>query len=230
MDRNRKMLKMIEKNNSWRLILAMIRIAIYGITGIAVNLYILMKAASGDRGMGDALALWILASILAVIGIERKEKIFESCSLVFLGLLVFMPILDAILKENVALLAGITAVTGVFVSIAGALSCSRFVLKTVIGKEAKCLFSEPGEKFDDLLKKLKKEINEEGILKKDHDEALYLRMKYFFENEAPQIIIQRKEEAARNEELHRRELEEGRKKMQKFSDKYSGNLELEKKR
>lgn len=52
MDRNRKMLKMIEKNNSWRLILAMIRIAIYGITGIAVNLYILMKAASGDRGMG----------------------------------------------------------------------------------------------------------------------------------------------------------------------------------
>ena len=70
MDRNRKMLKMIEKNNSWRLILAMIRIAIYGITGIAVNLYILMKAASGDRGMGDALALWILASILAVIGIE----------------------------------------------------------------------------------------------------------------------------------------------------------------
>lgn len=40
MDRNRKMLKMIEKNNSWRLILAMIRIAIYGITGIAVNLYI----------------------------------------------------------------------------------------------------------------------------------------------------------------------------------------------
>lgn len=48
----------------------MIRIAIYGITGIAVNLYILMKAASGDRGMGDALALWILASILAVIGIE----------------------------------------------------------------------------------------------------------------------------------------------------------------
>ena len=70
MDRNRKMLKMIEKNNSWRLILAMIRIAIYGITGIAVNLYILMKAASGDRGMGNALALWILASILAVIGIE----------------------------------------------------------------------------------------------------------------------------------------------------------------
>lgn len=131
-----------------------------------------------------------------LIGIERKEKIFESCSLVFLGLLVFMPILDAILKENVALLAGITAVTGVFVSIAGALSCSRFVLKTVIGKEAKCLFSEPD----------------------------------FFENEAPQIIIQRKEEAARNEELHRRELEEGRKKMQKFSDKYSGNLELEKKR
>lgn len=165
-----------------------------------------------------------------LIGIERKEKIFESCSLVFLGLLVFMPILDAILKENVALLAGITAVTGVFVSIAGALSCSRFVLKTVIGKEAKCLFREPGEKFDDLLKKLKKEINEEGILKKDHDEALYLRMKCFFENEAPQIIIQRKEEAARNEELHRRELEEGRKKMQKFSDKYSGNLELEKKR
>lgn len=39
MDRNRKMLKMIEKNNSWRLILAMIRIAIYGITGIAVNVF-----------------------------------------------------------------------------------------------------------------------------------------------------------------------------------------------
>lgn len=164
-----------------------------------------------------------------LIGIEKKEKIFKSCSLVFLGLFVFLPILDALLKQNVAPIAG-TAVAGLAVSIAGALSCSRFVLKTVIGKEAKCLFSEPGEKFDDLLKKLKKEINEEGILKKDHDEALYLRMKYFFENEAPQIIIQRKEEAARNEELHRRELEEGRKKMQKFSDKYSGNLELEKKR
>lgn len=53
-------------------------------------------------------------------------------------------------------------------------------------------------------------------------------MKCFFENEAPQIIIQRKEEAARNEELHRRELEEGRKRMQKFSDKYSGKLDLKK--
>lgn len=164
-----------------------------------------------------------------LIGIEKKEKIFESCFLVFSGIFVSLPILDAILKQNVALIAG-TAVAGMLISIAGAFSCSRFVLKTVIGKEAKCLFSGPGEKFDDLLKKLKKEINEEGILKKDYDEALYLRMKYFFENEAPQIIIQMKEEAARNEELHRRELEEGRKKMQDFSDKYSGNLELEKKR
>ena len=163
-----------------------------------------------------------------LIGIERKEKIFESCSLVFLGLLVFMPILDALLKQNVAPIAG-TAVAGLAVSIAGALSCSRFVLKAVIGKETKWLFSKPNKEFDNLLKNFKKEINEEGILKKDFSEALYLRMKYFFENEAPQIILQRKEEAAKNEELHRRELEEGRNRMKEFSDKYSGNLKLEKK-
>ena len=70
MDRNRKMLKMIEKNNSRRLILAMIRIAIYGINGIAVNLYILMKAASGAEGMGNVMALWMIFSLPAITGIE----------------------------------------------------------------------------------------------------------------------------------------------------------------
>ena len=52
MDRNRKMLKMIEKNNSWRLILAMIRIAIYGITGIAVNLIYFNESRLGGSRNG----------------------------------------------------------------------------------------------------------------------------------------------------------------------------------
>ena len=98
----------------------------------------------------------------------------------------------------------------------------------------KWLFNKPYEELSILLKKFEREIKEEGILEKDFDEALYLRTKYFFENEAFKIIQQRKIEAARKEELHRKKMEEqaeeGRKKMQKFSDKYSGNLELEKKR
>lgn len=170
-----------------------------------------------------------------LIGIERKEKIFGNCFLAFSTLFLVSPILSILLDtffnryKIIILFAGI-AVIGLFISIFGINFYSEIVFKAIFGEEVKWLFNKPYEELSILLKKFEREIKEEGILKKDFDEALYLRTKYFFENEAPQIIIQRKEEAARNEELHRRELEEGRKKMQKFSDKYSGNLELEKKR
>lgn len=111
---------------------------------------------------------------------------------------------------------------------------SKAVLKMVMGEEVKQFSDNPYIEFRNLMRNFKKEIREEGILEKDFDEALYLRMKYFFENEVAEIIQKRKIETSIKEELQKRKMEEqaeeGRKKMQKFSDKYSGNLELEKKR
>ncbi len=109
----------------------------------------------------------------------------------------------------------------------------KAVLKMIMGEEMKQFSDNPYREFRNLVKNFKKEIREEGILEKDFDEAFYLRMKYFFENEFAEIIQKRKTEAATKEEIQKRKLEEqaeeGRKKMQEFSDKYSGNLELEKK-
>ena len=170
-----------------------------------------------------------------ITDIEKKEKNFDTCFTVFGALFLFSPLfsimLDTVFNQYIILaLFGVIGLIGMYFSATGIKYYSEAVLKMVIGEEMKQFSDNPYIEFCNLVKNFKKEIREEGILEKDFDEALYLRMKYFFENEAPQIIIQRKEEAARNEELHRRELEEGRKKMQKFSDKYSGNLELEKKR
>ena len=79
MDRNRKMLQLIEKNDNLRFILGMARVAIYGITGIVANVSILMKAASGVKEMETVLGIarteglpiaWAMISLLTIIGIE----------------------------------------------------------------------------------------------------------------------------------------------------------------
>lgn len=102
MDKSKKMLQLIERNNSLRFILGMARFAIYGITGIVTNVSILMKAASGVREMETALGivkieglpiLWAMISLLTIIGIEmanaktwelieiyRMKKIFPELS------------------------------------------------------------------------------------------------------------------------------------------------------
>lgn len=174
-----------------------------------------------------------------ITGIEKKEKIFGNCFLAFSTFFLVSPILSILLDtffnryKIIILFAGI-AVIGLFISILGINFYSKIVFKAIFGEEVKWLFNKPYEELSILLKKFEREIREEGILEKDFDEALYLRMKYFFENEIAEIIQKRKIETAIKEELQRRKMEEqaeeGRKKMQKFSDKYSGNLELEKKR
>ena len=174
-----------------------------------------------------------------ITGIERKEEIFDTCFIVFAALFTFSPLfailLDPFLNryKSVGLFAGIGLI-GMYFSITGIKFYSNAVLKMVMGEEVKQFSDNPYTEFRNFMRKFKREIREEGILEKDFDEALYLRMKYFFENEVAEIIQKRKIEAAIKEELQRRKMEEqaeeGRKKMQKFSDKYSGNLELEKKR
>lgn len=174
-----------------------------------------------------------------IIGIEKKEEIFDTCFLVFATFFLFSPLfailLDTFLNQYIifALLVGI-ALIGMYFSVIAIEFYSKIVFKAIFGEEVKQFSDNPYKEFRNFLKNFKREIREEGILEKDFDEALYLRMKYFFENEVAEIIQQRKIEAAREEELKRRKMEEqaeeGRKKMQEFSDKYSGNLELEKKR
>lgn len=93
------------------------------------------------------------------------------------------------------------------------------VLNLTFGKDKKWLFL-----YDDIgkiMEKLEKDVEKENIPKKDFKEALYIRAKYYFEDEVPEIIKGRKEAAKRQEERDR-------KRMQKFSDKYSGKLDLKK--
>ncbi len=87
MDKSKKILQLIERNNSLRFILEMARVAIYGITGIVTNVSILMKAASGVIKMESALGivrieglpiLWAMISLLTIIGIEMTNaKVWE---------------------------------------------------------------------------------------------------------------------------------------------------------
>lgn len=79
MDKSKKILQLIEKNESLRFMLGMARVAIYGIAGIVTNVSILSKAASGVTEMETALGiakieglpiLWMSVSLLAIIGIE----------------------------------------------------------------------------------------------------------------------------------------------------------------
>ena len=93
------------------------------------------------------------------------------------------------------------------------------VLNLTFGKDKKWLFL-----YDDIkkiLEKLEKDVEKEKILKKHFKEALYIRAKYYFEDEMPEIIKERKEAAKRQEE-------KDRKRMKEFSDKYSGKLDLKK--
>lgn len=173
-----------------------------------------------------------------ITDIEKKEKNFDTCFTVFGALFLFSPLfsimLDTVFNQYIILaLFGVIGLIGMYFSATGIKSYSEAVLKMVIGEEMKQFSDNPYIEFCNLVKNFKKEIREEGILEKDFDEAFYLRMKYFFENEFAEIIQKRKTEAVTKEELQRRKMEEqaeeGRKKMQEFSDKYSGNLELEKK-
>ena len=78
MDKSKKILQMIERNNSLRFILGMARVAMYGITGIVTNVSILRKAASGVAGMEGMPILWATVSVIAIIGIETASaKVWE---------------------------------------------------------------------------------------------------------------------------------------------------------
>ena len=95
------------------------------------------------------------------------------------------------------------------------------VLNSTFGKDKKWLFLY--DDIEKILEKLEKDVEKEKIPKKDFKKALYIRSKYYFEDEVPEIIKGRKEAAKRQEER-------GRKRMQEFSDKYSGKLDLKKKK
>lgn len=86
------------------------------------------------------------------------------------------------------------------------------VLNLTFGKDKKWLFLY--DDIDKIMEKLEKDVEKEKIPKKDFKEALYIRAKYYFEDEMPEIIKGRKEAARRQEERDR-------KRMQEFSDKYS---------
>lgn len=78
MDKSKKILQLIERNNSLRFILGMARVAIYGITGIVTNVSILRKAASGVAGMEGMPILWATILVIAIIGIETASaKVWE---------------------------------------------------------------------------------------------------------------------------------------------------------
>lgn len=93
------------------------------------------------------------------------------------------------------------------------------VLNSTFGKDKKWLFLY--DDIEKIMEKLEKDVKKEKIQKKDFKEALYIRAKYYFEDEMPEIIKERKEAARRQEERDR-------KRMQEFSDKYSGKLDLKK--
>lgn len=93
------------------------------------------------------------------------------------------------------------------------------VLNLTFGKDKKWLFLY--DNIEKIFKKLEKDVEKEEIPKKDFKEALYIRSKYYFEDEVPEIIKGRKEAAKRQEEMDR-------KRMKEFSDKYSGKLDLKK--
>ena len=93
------------------------------------------------------------------------------------------------------------------------------VLNLTFGKDKKWVFLY--DDIEEIMEKLEKDVEKEKIPKKDFKEALYIRAKYYFEEEMPEIIKGRKEAAKRQEERDR-------KRMKEFSDKYSGKLDLKK--
>lgn len=93
------------------------------------------------------------------------------------------------------------------------------VLNLTFGKDKKWLLLY--DDIEKIMEKLEKDVEKEKIPKKDFKEALYIRAKYYFEDEMPEIIKGRKEAVKRQEEMDR-------KRMKEFSDKYSGKLDLKK--
>lgn len=93
------------------------------------------------------------------------------------------------------------------------------VLNLTFGKDKKWLLLY--DDIEKIIEKLEKDVEKEKIPKKDFKEALYIRAKYYFEDEMPEIIKGRKEAEKRQEEMDR-------KRMKEFSDKYSRKLDLKK--
>lgn len=60
------------------------------------------------------------------------------------------------------------------------------VLNLTFGKDKKWLFLY--DDIDKIMEKLEKDVEKENIPKKDFKEALYIRSKYYFEDEVPEII------------------------------------------
>ena len=78
------------------------------------------------------------------------------------------------------------------------------VLNLTFGKDKKWLFLY--DDIDKIMEKLEKDVEKEKIPKKDFKEALYIRAKYYFEDEMPEIIKGRKEAARRQEERDRKRM------------------------
>lgn len=157
-----------------------------------------------------------------IINIETISELLKDVSTI---LFVFSPVTIFVLgiSMNTELFKRFMAVyfiTDLFLYILSGLY-PLAVLNLIFRKDKKWLFLYDG--IEEIMKKLEKDVEKENIPKKDFKEALYIRAKYYFEDEMPEIIKGRKEVARRQEERDR-------KRMQEFSDKYSGKLDLKKKK
>ena len=157
-----------------------------------------------------------------IINIETISELLKDVSTI---LFVFSPVTIFVLgiSMNTELFKRFMAVyfiTDLFLYILSGLY-PLAVLNLIFGKDKKWLFLY--DDIEKILEKLEKDVEKEKIPKKDFKKALYIRSKYYFEDDVPEIIKGRKEAAKRQEERDR-------KRMQEFSDKYSGKLDLKKKK
>lgn len=155
-----------------------------------------------------------------IINIETISELLKDVSTI---LFVFSPVTIFVLgiSMNTELFKRFIAVyfiTDLFLYILSGLYLLA-VLNLTFGKDKKWLFLY--DDIEKIMEKLEKDVEKEKIPKKNFKEALYIRSKYYFEVEVPEIIKGRKEAAKRQEERDR-------KRMQEFSDKYSGKLDLKK--
>ena len=155
-----------------------------------------------------------------IINIETISELLKDVSTI---LFVFSPVTIFVLgiSMNTELFKRFMAVyfiTDLFLYILSGLY-PLAVSNLTFGKDKKWIFLY--DDIEKILKKLEKDVEKENIPKKDFKEALYIRAKYYFEEEMPEIIKGRKEAAKRQEE-------KDRKRMKEFSDKYSGKLDLKK--
>ena len=155
-----------------------------------------------------------------IINIETISELLKNVSTI---LFVFSPVTIFVLRisMNTELFKRFMAVyfiTDLFLYILSGLY-PLAVLNLIFRKDKKWLFLY--DDIDKIMEKLEKDVEKENIPKKDFKEALYIRSKYYFEDEVPEVIKGRKEAAKRQEERDR-------KRMKEFSDKYSGKLDLKK--